>query len=303
MEFGLVIWPIATRSTRLINLHARVPLILGSLAAIALIVLTPLTMRAYTHHQLDNTDLGTFTGFMADRATGERVIVSSQDTYRQVYPYVADILDLKLASFDPNLTERTIAAGRAAKPADLMQGLNQVWILPTGPNQEALHNAAANRGELLATYNFGDLGEASLYTFRPNPVPLIAPARFTGGIELLDHHTEISNDAVTITLYWRAIDPQTQRLTVFTQLLDGNGELVAGHDGIPHNGTMPVTDWPVATVQADTHRIALPLDLGPGEYALVIGLYNRFNERISAIDPQGVAYPDRAVQLETVQLH
>ena len=303
LEFGLIIWPIEARSPRLASLHARAPLVLGSLTALALVVLTPLTIRAYTNHQLDNTDLGTFTGFMADRAAGERVIVSDQDTYRQVYPFVADVLDLKLASFDPNLTDRTVAAGRAAKPTDLMQGLDQVWILPTGPNQDALHNVAANRGELLATYNFGDVGDVSLYTFRPNPVPLIAPARFTGGIELLDHHTDVTGDAVTITLYWRALDPQTQRLTVFTQLLDGNGELVAGHDGIPHDGTMPVPDWPVATVLADTHRITLPPDLAPGDYALVVGLYNRFNERVSAIDPQGAVYPGRAVQLETIQLH
>ena len=130
----------------------------------------------------------------------------------------------------------------------------------------------------------------------------IAPARFTGGIELLEHHANISDDAVTLTLYWRALDPQTQKLTVFTQLLDSNGELVAGHDGVPQAGTAPVPDWPVGEVQSDTHSIALPFNLQPGEYSLVVGMYNRFNERIAAIAPDGTAYSNRAVPLETVQL-
>ncbi|MCB0210443.1 MAG: hypothetical protein KDJ52_13985 [Anaerolineae bacterium] len=302
LEFALIIWPVAERSPRLTQWHARSPLVLGGLAALALIILTPLSIRAYTHHQLDNTDLGTFTGFMEERAEGERVILSSQDTYRQIYPYLADTLDLKLASFDPNLTERTVAASRAPKPADLLQGLNRVWVLPTGPNRDALHNIAANRGDVLATYNFGDIGEVSLYTFEPNPIPLIAPARFTGGVELLEHHTDIADDTVTLTLYWRALDPQTQKLTVFTQLLDSNGELIAGHDSIPRDGAAPVPDWPVGEVQADTHRIALPFNLRPGEYSLVVGMYNRFNERIAAIAPDGTAYPNRAVPLGMIEL-
>lgn len=302
IEFALLLWPLEARYPRLIKWHAQAPLIFSGLAALCLIILTPLTIRAYSHHQLDNTDLGTFAGFMTTRAEGEPLILSSQETYRQIYPHLSDILDLRVASFDPDLTDREEITSRAPTPADLLQGLERVWVLPTGPHQETLHNVVANRGDVLATYNFGDVGEVSLYTFQPNPIPLIAPARFTGGVELVEHRTQVSGNAVTLTLYWRVIAPQTQRLTVFTHVVDSNGELVAQHDGRPGGETNPMMDWQLDEVQADTHRIPLPANLVPGEYELIVGLYNDFEERINAIGPDGTTYIRRAVPLETLLL-
>ncbi|MDQ7030518.1 MAG: DUF2079 domain-containing protein [Ardenticatenia bacterium] len=43
----------------------------------------------------------------------------------------------------------------------------------------------------------------------------------------------------TVTLQWRAGGPTPVPLTVFTQLLDGNGRLVAQHDGPPAGGLRP----------------------------------------------------------------
>jgi hypothetical protein len=55
-------------------------------------------------------------------------------------------------------------------------------------------------------------------------------------------------------------------------------------------------------VRADAHRIELPLDLPPGEYSLIAGLYNDFGDRLRAIAPNGYTFANQAVPLETVRL-
>lgn len=303
LEFGLMLWPAREETSPLAAVHARAPLLLGALAGLALSVVAPLTVLAYNQRQLEGTDLGTFVGFMETQAAGERLLLSEQETYRQIYPYLGNTLDLKLASFDPTLTKRMVTPSRAATPGDMLHGLEQVWVLPTGPNSQKLDNTVSQRGKVLATYNFGEAGLVSLYTFHPNPLPTIAPARFVGGVELLAHQVAVNSSSIGVTLYWRALDRLTDdRLTVFTQLLNAQGELVASHDGIPGSGKNPFTEWPVDEVQADTHRIELPSSLTLGEYTLIVGLYNRFNERIPVIDSQGLNYPDRSVPLEKIVL-
>lgn len=299
LEFAVMLWPSEERLAPLIKIRPYVPIVLGSLAGLALVVLTPFILRAYTTSQLTDSPVGAFAGFMesqiADSQSDKpRLLLSDQATYRQLYPHLRDALDLQLADG----TSKAFP-GTPTVP-DLLRGFDQVWILPTGPQERALRNAVSARAAPLASYHFEGFGTASLYTLQPNPIPLIAPARFTGGIELLAHQIELEPEALEVKLYWRANTPQSQNLTVFTQVLNEDGLLVGSHDSIPRNGTAPVTTWPVDAVQADLHRIELPTGLSPGEYRVIIGLYNDFDERLPAIGPDGLSYPNRAVPLEVV---
>jgi hypothetical protein len=299
VEFGLVLWPAEDRLTTLGWVQQRIPLVLGGLAGLACLLLTPLSLWAYTNDQLTSTPVGDFAGFIEAQTEGQpqkpRLLLNDQLIYRQLYPALGNTLDMQLAD----------GGGRfegAASVGDLVRGLEQVWVLPTGPQQNALSNAVAGRGELLGTYNFEGLGAVSLYTFQPNPVPLIAPARCTGGIELLTHQVEVGGGAINLTLYWRALETQTQNLKVFTQLLNSAGEQVAGHDSVPRNHTAPVTGWAVEVIQADPHRLDLPAGLPPDEYTLIVGLYNDFTERVRCIDPAGFGFPNHAISLEKLML-
>ncbi len=305
LDVALILWPLEQRLSFVVELRRRAPVVLGGLAAATLVVLIPVLLQGYYHNRLKEDPAATFAGFMQTWA-GEvdpiqpnvnkpRLLLSDQPTYRQVYPHLHQAFEIQLADG---------AAKYDAAPGvtDLLQGLDQVWILPTGPAQQTLRNVVDRRGQPLANFNFEGVGTASLYSFEANPRPFIAPARFIGGIELLAHQVELSSDAIDVSLYWRAVDPQSQSYTVFTQLLDPEGQRVAGQDSIPANSTAPTDSWPVNVVQADSHRIDLPADLPPGEYALVIGLYNRFNERLRAIDRNGFGYASRAVPLATVEL-
>ena len=303
VEFALVLWPTEKWLAPIAQGRPYVPVALGGVAILALVVLTPFTVRAYSTSQLAASPVGVFAGFIEtylpenpSESAKPRLLLSDQEVYRQLYPHLSSTVDLQLTDgVSKSLDD-------AATIPELLRGLDQVWILPTGPQARALTNAVAAEGEALAAYDFEGLGTASLYTFRPNPIPLIAPARFSGGIELVSHQIELDPSGVDLTLYWRATDPQAQNLTVFTQIINENGELVAGHDSVPGGGTAPVTTWTAGAIVADPHRIDLPLDLPAGQYTIITGFYNSFNERIRSIDPDGIGYPSRAVPLGTVQL-
>jgi hypothetical protein len=279
---------------------------LGSAALLGLIILTPILFYIYRSNLFTDNPVAALASFMQTQAKAAeatqplsgkpRLLLSDQATYRQVYPHLN-------RDFDLHLTGGPARGYKdAPKIADLLQELDSVWILPTGSQQQALRDAVDRRGERVATFDFTGLGAASLYSFLDNPDPFIAPARFVGGIELLMYKVEKGAGALEVTLYWRAVDPQSQSYTVFTHLLNADGQLVANHDSPPANNTAPTTGWAVNAVQVDPHRIELPADLPPGEYTLTIGLYNRFNERLRGIAPDGFGFANRAVPLEVIQL-
>ncbi len=303
IEFALAIWPIQEENPVLAQTQRYTPHVFAGLGVLSLVILTPLMLQAYSNSQSANSLVGDMTGFMQAQAQNSqansgkpRLIFSDQATYRQLYPHLRQSFDLQLSDGpDKGFTG-------APTLTELTQGRNQVWVLPTGPQQAALANTIAAQGVELAAYNFDGLGTVSLYSLEQNPLPTIPPARFIGGIELLGHQVEYQPDAIDLTLYWRAGAPQNQKLTVFTQLLNKDGELVAGHDSVPDNGNAPVTAWTTGTVLADSHRILLSPDLPPGQYTLVTGLYNNFNERVRSIDQTGAGYANRAVSLRVVDL-
>jgi hypothetical protein len=51
------------------------------------------------------------------------------------------------------------------------------------------------------------------------------------------------------------------------------GALIAQRDGEPGAGATPTTSWLRGEVIADRRDIALPKNLAPGEYAIVVGMY------------------------------
>jgi hypothetical protein len=79
---------------------------------------------------------------------------------------------------------------------------------------------------------------------------------------------------LNVDLSWRASEPLTQSLTVFTHLLNTDGSLIAQHDGPPAAGYAPTTTWTPDQVIEDRRALMLPADLPAGEYRLVVGLYD-----------------------------
>ncbi len=126
-------------------------------------------------------------------------------------------------------------------------------------------------------------------------------------LELLGYEvmpeTPSSRGPLHITLYWRARDDVNGDLTVFAHLIDGEERILAQHDGQPDRGRYPTSQWLAGEIVEDEHALVLHTDCAPGEYTLVVGMYDAGSgERLPAYDEHGEPLPQRRVALTTVRV-
>jgi hypothetical protein len=98
-----------------------------------------------------------------------------------------------------------------------------------------------------------------------------------------------AGETLTLTLHWGAEAEPGKAYTVFTQLLDAEGKLVAQHDGPPNAGQSPTSGWLKGDRVLDEHQIPLPAELPAGEYRLIVGLYDAAGERLRLPDGENHA--------------
>lgn len=104
--------------------------------------------------------------------------------------------------------------------------------------------------------------------------------------------------ALHLTLYWEAKRRMDTGYTVFTHLLDVNGQIRGQSDGIPLEGRLPTTAWAVGEIIADPYHIQVSPDAAPGNYRLEIGLYNaKTGARLTAVDDTGQRLPQDRILL------
>lgn len=109
-------------------------------------------------------------------------------------------------------------------------------------------------------------------------------------------------DTLFLTLHWQALEPMAESYTVFTHLLDAEGQIRAQMDSQPRRGSLPTDQWTVDQVIVDTYALAVAADAKPGPHVLEIGMYLLETlERLPAHDSTGAALGDR-VLLGTVEV-
>jgi hypothetical protein len=89
----------------------------------------------------------------------------------------------------------------------------------------------------------------------------------------LSHSPFKPGGKIYLTLYWQALDRIDEDYTVFTHLLDSEGQLRAQKDSPPVNGLLPTSGWEVGDIIQDRYIIPLGPELPPGKYQLEIGMY------------------------------
>ena len=128
-------------------------------------------------------------------------------------------------------------------------------------------------------------------------VPAIAHyANFGDQIALLgyavDGESAAPGETLELTLFWQALRPLDIEYQVFVHVLDASGQLVAQSDKI-NPGEFPTHRWPTNRYVPDTHRLALPPDLPPGDYTVTTGLWVQSEGwRLPVFDENGVAVRD-----------
>lgn len=104
--------------------------------------------------------------------------------------------------------------------------------------------------------------------------PLRADA--TDGLSLLGYDVTARGAETTdveVSLYWLARTPPRRDYTVFVQLLDNAGKVVAQSDSYPLGGHFPTSHLQPGEVLRDSHDLTMSADLASGKYRLIAGMY------------------------------
>ena len=108
--------------------------------------------------------------------------------------------------------------------------------------------------------------------------PLEKPRVFEDVAELfevcLSQGLLAAGDTLMVGLLWRPLRTPDRRLKVSVQMLDPRDQVVVQHDGEPAGGSMPTTDWQIDEIVVDNHGLNLPVGTPPGDYRLVVAVYD-----------------------------
>jgi hypothetical protein len=96
------------------------------------------------------------------------------------------------------------------------------------------------------------------------------------------------NAAAHVTLVWQAGDAPTETAyTVFVQLLNSEGRLIAQSDSQPAKGQRPTTGWRSGETIVDPHDLTFNDLAARGEATLIAGMYDPLTgQRIPVADGQ-----------------
>ena len=168
--------------------------------------------------------------------------------------------------------------------------------------------------DLLALYRNDDfnpldrvgLGSVGVPAALPSDV-MAVNANFDGQITLLGYTLNDNfargGEPLRLTLFWEGQRPPDSNYVVFVHLLDGAGQLVTNHDGVPVNGRYPTTAFRPGDIVADEHPLLLDGGLAAGSYRLAVGLYlPESGVRLPVWGADGVEMVGGVVELTAVEI-
>lgn len=83
-----------------------------------------------------------------------------------------------------------------------------------------------------------------------------------------------AGDVLQLQLRWQAERQPSADYTVFVQLLDQRDQIVAQRDAPPVSGERPTSGWQAGEQVVDNHGLLIPHGTAPGDYTLIVGLYD-----------------------------
>ncbi len=90
----------------------------------------------------------------------------------------------------------------------------------------------------------------------------------------MDTATFRPGQVLRLKLVWRGLGEANTSYKVFVHVVDEAGNIVAQHDSVPAQGTLPTDVWVTGEYIEDVHPIPLPAEMGEGTYDIRVGLYN-----------------------------
>jgi 4-amino-4-deoxy-L-arabinose transferase-like glycosyltransferase len=139
-----------------------------------------------------------------------------------------------------------------------------------------------------------------------NPPQYQANYQIGGSILLVGYDLHAANsrpgDTLYLTLHWTTQVPIERPYTVFTQLLGPDFQLHGQMDHQPLNNLWPTTRWQPGSYLADRYDILIAPTAPPGEYQVLVGMYDSQTGQRQAVSQNGQPVPDNAIRLTTITL-
>ncbi|MGE5603015.1 MAG: hypothetical protein ACM30E_08190, partial [Nitrososphaerales archaeon] len=120
------------------------------------------------------------------------------------------------------------------------------------------------------------LGRVTIAKPTETPEPRPALAEF-GPLALVEATTPVTTISpggnVPVELLWQARGALDEPLVIVVQALDDQGKVVANLEEQPLAGRYPTQSWQPGELVRDRHSLALPVDIAPGRYRVIAGVY------------------------------
>ncbi len=288
------IWPAAAAGRTMRRWGARAAWVVVGIALLAAAAGMPRAAQAYWDRRTAEHPcraavvlLTEQAGSGADSDTGgaQPMIVTPQiELWRDLYPWLGQQYSIHvLDGYDPN--DRPTVEVMGEKLAALAAGGEFWWIEqpPAAQGDWSPVLAAFAQQPDVSLFDEQVLDDCRLARVAAlPPAPGLATVETEGGPILLRAAATApahSGQSLSVVLYWQAETPVAASYTVFTQLFDPSGRLVAQQDNLPVQGLAPTDTWQAGTVIRDAYTLALPPDAAPGAYSLQVGMYDSEGRR------------------------
>jgi hypothetical protein len=167
------------------------------------------------------------------------------------------------------VTDQALRSGRPVYLIKSMDGLEVKFKLtPEGALVRVAGPATTVSPAQVAGQTFGDAIQLAGYDVAPDALK-------PGG-------------AAEITLQWQPITRLDADYTTFVHLINANGDKIAQSDHQSGGAYYPTSLWKPGETLIDKHTLALPADLGPGPYTIVVGLYDNTADFQHLGEPQTI---------------
>ncbi|MCL4832147.1 MAG: hypothetical protein KJZ86_06885 [Caldilineaceae bacterium] len=273
VDFLGQVWPGKTgqRATRW---SARLSWAVLTAGVLAVLLSAPAAGRAYAASRLAAHPCREAVELLqAEAEWPERLVVTEEAAlWEQFYPWLRQRYDLRIVDdYQPDQDPAQVASQRLGR---LAVDSPAFWFVDSldAPG----HTIPFFEKPSVSVLSTQILGECRLRRVWAGEGPRLASAQVEGGpIDLLGVQLDESQKGglLHLVVYWQAEAPVSLSYTVFAQVLDDAGRLVAQQDNLPVAGLAPTNTWQPGVVIRDPYRIALPAGTPPGHYELIVGLY------------------------------
>lgn len=102
--------------------------------------------------------------------------------------------------------------------------------------------------------------------------------------------------------FWQVEAPFAEDYMIFVHLIDADGGRPTQRDAPPWQGRFPTSSWRPGTLVVDANDVYLPPGLAPGEYRVLMGMYDPETGARAPVSADGAPVPEGAVEVARVRV-